>query len=224
MTITPDELDTLFAARHSCRAFRPDLVPRAQIEQILKTASRVPSWYNMQPWKVTLTSGTETDRFRVALQNEVATGSTDPDLPFPDKYTGVYQDRRRETGWQLYKAVGVEKGDRAGSARQMMENFALFGAPHCAIVSAPADLGSYGAVDCGGFITGFTIAAQAGGVASIAQAAVASYGPFLHRFFDIPDDQLILCVISFGYSDKDHPANSFRTSRVGLDSIVDWRG
>ena len=224
MTITPADLDTLFAARHSCRAFRPDPVPRDVIEQILTTARRVPSWCNAQPWKIALTSGAETDRFRAALQNEVATGTPQPDMPFPARYTGVYQERRRATGWQLYEAVGVEKGDRAGSARQMMENFALFGAPHCAILSTPADLSPYGAIDCGSFVTGFTIAAEACGVASIAQAAVATYGPFLHGYFDIPDDQLILCAISFGYEDADHPANSFRTDRADPDTFVDWRG
>jgi len=224
MAMTPDALHDLFGARHSCRAFRPDLVPRAEIENILNTARLVPSWCNAQPWNVTLTSGAETDRFRTALQDEVSSGTPKPDLPFPAQYTGVYQQRRRETGWQLYDAVGVQKGDRAGSARQMMMNFALFGAPHCAIVSTPADLGPYGAVDCGGFITAFTLAAQARGVASIAQAAVASYGAFLHGYFDIPEDQLILCAISFGYSDTDHPANSFCTTRAELDAFVDWRG
>jgi len=224
MTITPAALDALFVARHSCRAFRPDPVARGVIEQIISTAQRVPSWCNAQPWEVTVTSGAETDRLRTALLDEVATGAPKPDMDFPAAYTGPYQERRRTCGWQLYDAVGVEKGDRSGSARQMMQNFSLFGAPHCAILSSPADLGAYGAMDSGGFVTGFCLAAQAQGVASIAQAAVASYAPFLHRHFDIADDRLILCAISFGYEDTDHPANSFRTNRAELDAFVDWRG
>ncbi len=199
-------------------------MPRTTIEQIISTARKVPSWCNAQPWNIALTSGAATDRFRTALQAEMATGVPKPDLPFPARYSGVHQERRRACGWQLYEAVGVQKGDRAGSARQMMENFALFGAPHCAILSTPAELSPYGAIDCGSFVTGFCLAAQAHGVASIAQAAVASYGPFLHGFFDIPDDRLILCAISFGYGDTDHPANSFRTERADLDAFVDWRG
>lgn len=224
MTISPDDLHALFAARHSCRAFRPDPVPRGVIEAILRTAQRVPSWCNAQPWKVTLTSGAETDRFRAALKEEAETGRPEPDMEWPAGYSGEYLDRRRTCGWQLYEAVGVQKGDREGSARQMKENFTLFGAPHCAIISSPVELGPYGAIDCGGFVTGFTIAAQARGVASIAQAAVASFGPFLHRYFGIPDDRLILCAISFGYADADHPANAFRTERADLAQFVDWRG
>ena len=217
-------LNSLLDQRHSCRAFQRDLVPKAQIEQILSSAMRVPSWCNAQPWKVVVTSGEDTDTFREALQIEAATGTPAPDLPFPSSYSGVYQDRRRACGWALYEAVGIEKGDRAASARQMMENFLLFGAPHCAIISSPAELGAYGAMDCGGFVTAFSLAAQALGIATIPQAAVAAYGPFLHRYFQIPDDRLILCAISFGYPDRGHPANAFRTERASVEEIVDWRG
>lgn len=217
-------LNLLLDQRHSCRAFQRDPVPKAQIEQILSSAMRVPSWCNAQPWKVVVTSGDDTDTFREALQIEAATGTPAPDLTFPSSYSGVYQDRRRACGWALYEAVGIEKGDRAASARQMMENFSLFGAPHCAIISSPAELGAYGAMDCGGFVTAFSLAAQALGIATIPQAAVAAYGPFLHQYFQIPDDRLILCAISFGYPDAEHPANAFRTERASVDEIVDWRG
>jgi len=224
VTTDPDALDALFAERHSCRAFRSTEVPRATIEAIVATARRAPSWCNAQPWRLTLTSGTETDRFRAALQDQITTGTPKPDLPFPVRYSGVYQDRRRTCGWQLYEAVGVEKGDRAGSARQMMQNFSFFGAPHVAILSTPVELGVYGALDCGGFVTAFGLAAASHGVASIAQAAVAAHGAFLHRYFDIPTDRDILCAISFGHADPDHPANAFRTTRADVADIVDWRG
>jgi len=224
MSVDPAALDALFAARYSCRGFRPDPVPRADIEAIVDTARKVPSWCNAQPWQLAITSGAETDAFRTALLAEVNSGAPKPDMDFPSGYSGVYQDRRRTCGWQLYEAVGVTRGDREGSAKQAMENFALFGAPHCAILSSPVELGPYGGVDCGGFVTGFTLAAEARGVATIAQAAVAAYGPFLHRYFDIPGDRMILCAISFGYADPDHPANSFRTTRAEVADIVDWRG
>ncbi|MDK3018156.1 nitroreductase [Pseudodonghicola flavimaris] len=224
MTVTPADLDSLMAARYSCRAFRPDPVPRPVIEAIVASARRVPSWCNAQPWQVTLTSGAETEALRGGLMAEAATGAHAPDLPFPESYPGVYRDRRRGCGWQLYEAVGVTKGDRDGSARQNARNFALFDAPHCAILSSPSALGPYGALDCGGFVTGFCLAAQAAGVATIPQAAVASFAPFLHRHFDIPEDRLILCAISFGYAQDDAPANRFRTPRAEVDEIVDWRG
>ena len=228
MTVSPPpvlaDLHNLFLARHSCRAFRPDPVPRDVIKEILSCAQRVPSWCNAQPWKLTITSGAETDRLRQALVRAAESDSHSPDLDFPTRYENEYQTRRRKCGWALYQAVGVQKGDREASRAQMMENFSLFGAPHCAILSSPVELGGYGAMDCGGFVAGFTLAAQAAGVATIPQAAVASYAPLLHEMLEIPQDRIILCAISFGYGDPDHPANSFRTARAPLPEFTSWRG
>lgn len=224
MNMSLADLDELMRRRHSCRAFLPDPVPRDTIARILTTAGRAPSWCNSQPWQVVVTSGAETDRFRAALQAAAREGGGGPDLPFPKTYSGACLDRRRDCGWRLYEAVGVARGDRAGSARQMMENFALFGAPHVAILSSPAELGVYGVLDCGGFVTAFTLAAEAQGLASIPQAAVAGFGALLHQWFGIGADRTILCAISFGHADRAHPANSFRTGRAGLSEIAEFRG
>ena len=219
-----DTLSALLHERHSCRAFLDTPIPRAQIEEIIRTAGRVPSWCNAQPWQIIVTDHAETASLRSALSAHMQNNAPEPDIAFPGTYSGAHQERRRTCGFQLYDAVGIEKGDRAASGAQMMENFNFFGAPHVAIVTSGAELGAYGAMDCGGFATAFTLAAQALGIASIPQAAIASYAPLLRTHFDIAKDRTILCAISFGLEDKDHPANGFRTERAGLNEILDWRG
>ena len=219
-----EALSRILKARHSCRAFRPEPLPEALIEEIFTEAQNVPSWCNAQPWQVVVTRGAETDRLRAALAREVAEAAHAPDLPFPERYDGIYKARRSECGWALYDAVGVTKGDRAASTAQMMENFRFFGAPHVALVTSEAALGPYGVLDCGAFITGVTLAAAARGVASIPQAAIASYSPLMHRFFDLPDSRVVLCAISLGRADDSHPANGFRTGRAGLDEVLHWQG
>jgi nitroreductase len=218
-----DTLNDILEARYSCRAFKPDPVPRATVERIVATAQHVPSWCNAQPWQVIVTEGAETQAFRAGLQKAVETTTPRWDIEGPTGYSGVYADRRRTCGWQLYDAVGVQKGDRAGSGAQMMRNFALFDAPHVAIITSPKELGPYGVMDTGGFVTAFTLAAKATGVDTIAQAAVASYAAFVRTHFSIPEDRLILCAISFGYGDPDHPANNFRTDRAAVAETLDWR-
>jgi nitroreductase len=96
--------------------------------------------------------------------------------------------------------------------------------PHVAIVSTARELGTYGAVDCGIYIATFLYAAESHGLAAIAQAAIAAHGPFVREYFQVPDDHLVLCGMSFGWSDESHPANSFRTSRAPLDEVVRWAG
>ncbi|WP_294606730.1 nitroreductase [Roseovarius sp.] len=210
-------------ARYSCRAFRPDPVPDATIQQIVMAAGRAPSWCNAQPWKVTVTHGPETARFRDAMLAAVQDDTPAPDLTWPTSYPGAHGTRRLECGLQLYEAVGIARHDRAARAEQSLLNYHFFGAPHVAIIQSEAALGPYGAMDTGGFITAFTLAATALGLGSIAQASVAAYAPMIRAHFDLPDSRLILCAISFGWPDPDHAANSFRTSRADLSEIYDPR-
>lgn len=222
-----DCLRQIVERRHSCRAFRPDPVPGKTITAVLETAQHAPSWCNSQPWQLTITAGSATDAFRDALLAHVSSERghrNASDFPGPDGYSGKRLERRRACGWALYEAVGVTRGDRAASRKQALENFTLFGAPHVAIVSTAAELGTYGAVDCGIYIATFLYAAHSHGLAAIAQAAIAAHAPFVREYFQVPDDHLVLCGLSFGWSDESHPANSFRTSRAPLDEVVRWVG
>lgn len=224
MTTPAETLRDLMQARYSCRAYDPQPVADSVIESIVATARHTPSWCNAQPWQLEITKGAGTEAFREALYAHATSGAASkPDLDWPKGYPGVYGERRRECGWQLYDAVGIEKGDRAASARQMMENFRLFGAPHVAVIHSPADLGPYGAMDCGGFVTAFCLAAMAEGVATIPQAAIAAHAPFVRGWFGIGEDRLILCAISFGRPDPEHPANNFRTTRADPDALIRWK-
>jgi len=219
-----DRLDALLRARYSCRAFLPEPVPEPVISRILEMAQRAASWCNSQPWHTIVTSGEATERFRKAMYEHAAGGGEgSSDLPQPREYRGVYLDRRRESGFQLYNTLGIPRGDRAAYQRQAMENFRLFGAPHVAIITTDEALDVYGAVDCGGFVSTFLLAAQAMGVATVAQAALARYAPFVRRHFEIPEDRLLVCGISFGYADHDHLVNSYRTSRAPLAEAVTFK-
>ncbi len=212
----------LLAERYSCRAFLPRSVERAVIERMLEIAQRTPSWCNAQPWQVHITSGAATERLRAALTEAAQSEPAAPDYPFPREYRGVYLERRRECGWQLYESVGIRRGDREAAARQALENFRLFGAPHAAIVTTDEALGVYGVLDCGAWVSNFMLAARSLGVASIAQAALASRPAAVRRFFGIGDDRRIVCGISFGYEDPRHPANAFRTRRARVAEVAAW--
>jgi nitroreductase len=223
MSEDTDRLERLLGTRHSCRGFLSDPVPRPVISRILAIAQRTASWCNAQPWQVIVTSGAATERFREACYRHADSNPpAKPDFPFPREYRGPYLARRRECGWQLYESVGVKRGDRAAAARQALENYRLFGAPHVAIVTSDEALGVYGAVDCGAWVANFLLAAESLGVAAIPQAALAAYPDFIRAHFGLGPDRLVVCGISFGYEDKSHPANSYRTSRASLDEAVTW--
>lgn len=217
-------VERLMATRYSCRAYLPDQVPRPVVERILATAQRTASWCNSQAWQLVVLGGDETDRLRADLLAQADTAPERPDIPFPARYEGIYRQRRRDCGWALYESVGIVKGDRAASAAQGRRNFEFFGAPHVAVVTTPSDLGSYGAVDCGAFVSSFLLSAHSHGVASIAQAAPAAHSGFLRERLGMADDRWVVCAISFGYAHESHPVNSFRTTRAGVDEAVEWVG
>lgn len=217
-----EALYDLLSGRYSCRAYLPEPVPRATIGEILRLAQRTASWCNSQPWRVCVTSGAATERFRAAYHAHSLGRAATPDFAFPAEYHGAYLERRRECGFQLYQSVGIARGDRVASARQTMENFRLFGAPHAAIITTEAVLGVYGAIDCGAYAANFMLAAHSLGIASIAQAALAAHPQFIREHFGLPDNRLVVCGISFGYADQQHPVNQFRTSRAGLEEAVSW--
>lgn len=218
-------LHDLMSTRHSCRAFRPEPLPRDLIESMLVTAQRAASWSNTQPWWLHVVSGAPLEALRRDCWEQAGIDATPrPEIEWPHHHSGKHQERRRECGWGLYAAVGVQKGDRAASARQARENFRFFGAPHVALVTCEKSLGPSGIMDCGSWVYAFLLAAEAAGVAAIAQAALAGQPAIWRKHLDIPADRMILCGVSFGHEDRAHPANAFRTTRAPVAEVVDWVG
>lgn len=223
MTTDADALERILTTRYSCRGFLPDPIPGADIDRMFALAQRSASWCNSQAWQVHLVTGDETARFAKELTSWVTTHAENPDIAGPASYEGVYLERRRGAGFGLYNAVGIERGDMDGRTRQMLENFRFFGAPHVAVISSPKALGTYGAVDCGAYVSTLLAAAQSLGVNTIAQAAIAMYSDFVHDFLVIPEDRNIVCAVSFGYEDPAHPANAFRAGRAEAGVVITRR-
>src|ERR1700710_78991 len=216
-----DALEELLNERYSCRAFLPDPVPRATIDRILTAAQRTSSWCNSQPWKVVIASGEAKERFRKAIYAEASSGApADGDFEFPRQYLGVYLERRRESGFQLYNTLGIARRDQAAYAKQALENYNFFGAPHVAIIHTDEALGVYGAIDCGAYVGNFLLAAQALGLGTIPQAALARQSGLIRRHFKLGDNRRVGCGISFGFADNANKVNSYRTSRASIADTV----
>lgn len=212
----------ILEARWSCRAYRDEEVPAAVIATMFEMAQRTASWCNTQPWQVHVISGDAITRFVSTLKAHVRDHEQASDLPLPGEYVGVYRQRRREAGFLLYASLGIDREDLDARNRQHMKNFEFFGAPHVAIISTDRSQGVYGAVDCGAYVANVLNAATSLGVATIPQAAIAMYSDHVREFLALPEDRLVVCAVSFGYPDLDHPANNFRTSRGGVDDAVTY--
>jgi nitroreductase len=216
-------VERVLTDRRSCRGYLDQEVPRQVIEQVLTAAQHTASWCNTQPWQLHIVSGeARSELSKQLIESVIATfGRPAPsDFPFPTAYTGVYDQRRKEIGWQLYEAVGVQRGDRDASAVQMLRNFEFFGAPHAALLTTDADLGVYGAIDCGLYVNSFMLAAEAAGLGTCAQAAMGQVAPAIREHLGLPDDRLVVCGIAFGYADPEHPSAGFRSHRAPTADAV----
>lgn len=219
-SVTAEGFRALLEARWSCREFLPQAVDDDTIAEMFEIGQRTASWCNTQPWHVYVASGSATKRLASLLTDSARAGGQNSDFPPPAEYRGVYQERRRAAGFALYDSLSIEKSDYDGRAEQMLRNFSFFGAPHVAVIATDRDQGVYGAVDCGGYVANLLNAASSLGVATIPQAAIAMQSDQVREFFDIPEDQLVVCAMSFGYADLEHPVNQFRTERADVAQAV----
>ena len=181
------DFEQLVVGRYSARKFLEREVPKPTIERIIRLAQHTASWCNTQPWELVICSGDATQRFRDALYAHATSGAhANPDFPFPPRYDGIYRERRKVCGVQLYQSLGIGKEDRAASQQQTLENYRLFGAPHVVMLTTDATLGVYGGLDCGLYVANFMLAAREAGVDTIAQASLAAYPDFVRQYFGLP--------------------------------------
>ncbi len=215
-----NRFEALLESRYSCRAFLSDSIAEQELATLFRMAQRAPSWCNVQPWQVSLVSGAILAELSAALLAAESSDTPQPDLPAPAAYEGVYRERRAETAYGLYGSLGIRREDRELRRAQARENFRFFGAPQVAVVTTEDVLGSYGVLDCGGYITTLLLAAESLGLAAVPQAAIAMYSQTVRRILDLPKNRLVVAAVALGYSDDRHPANRYRTSRASVSDVV----
>jgi len=74
------------------------------------------------------------------------------------------------------------------------------------------------------YVQTLMLAMQSRGLSSCAQAALRSYPELVAEHLGIPDEEQILCGLSFGYEDPSVPANNVRQPRDPISSNVFFRG
>jgi len=213
-------------ARKSVRAFRPDPVPRALVEELLVLASRAPSGTNIQPWKVHVVTG----EVRARLEAEVlAHRETDPpdqraEFPRTGKRKEPYTGRMRKLGKDMYSLIGIPKGDQAANWAQWGRNYKFFDAPVGLIFTIDKELDAMSFVDIGMFMQSLMLAAKVKGLDTCAQGAWNNYWSVTRRVLNVPDDEYIICGISLGYADDSHPVNTLVSEREPVASFATFHG
>ena len=173
------------ASRRSTRDFIPDKpVPHEILDQILTDALTAPSWSNTRPFKIAIATGDTRDRISTEFLNRwdaLAKGrhgnllakikliTSRYGLPTSNHlsakpYVAELKPRANRVGAELYKALGVERGDRAARDAQWAKNYEFFGAPTELFVFVHKSLGIWSASDAGLMIENLMLSAHAHGL------------------------------------------------------------
>jgi nitroreductase len=222
---TTAAVDSVIDSRYSCRAFLPTPVPEATLREILSIAARAPSGTNTQPWKVYVVSGeAKTDlsrRMRAAFDDpEEAATHKEPYEYYPKQWVSPYIDRRRKVGLDLYKLLGIAKGDGARMHEQHGRNYDFFGAPVGLILTIDKVMEQGSWFDYGAFLQNLLLAAKARGLDTCAQASIAQFHKILHERLAIPDNETVICGVALGHADTSAVENTLRTERAPLEEWV----
>ena len=224
-------VDHAITSRMSARAFTPQAVPKALIEEILQVASRAPSGTNTQPWKVYVLQGAKRDSLVeqiCTLQDSIRDNpevgkqyQEDYDY-YPTQWVSPYIDRRRENGWGLYGLLGITKGDRERMHEQHKRNFKFFDAPVGLMFTVDKIMGRGSLLDYGMFMQNIMVAARARGLHTCAQAAWNSYHSIILPLVGAGEQERLVCGMSLGYADESDKVNTFVTPRVPASEFTHW--
>lgn len=235
----PSDWSEFVRSRRSVRGFRPDPVPDDLLRAVVDDALSAASWSNTQPYRLAIASGGTAARIRAELGRRydesaplrrggrvvqarawlTRRGMPDSDFDIPLTYPAELQERRRATGFGLYRVLGIDRADTAARDRQMRRNFEFFGAPTAVFVFAHEGLGAYSVLDAGFMMQTLLLSAHARGLATCAQGALAIWAGPVRAEFDVPDHYRLLCGVSIGYA-SDHPVNEYDPGRPPVDEVL----
>lgn len=214
-------LKDLLSTRYSVRGFNKQVVADELLKDIFATAQLAISNCNTQPWMTFVASGKVKDKLKQALV-EVASSGESPNADF--SYFGDFKDQHKKRqvacAMALYDNTNVAREDKVARKFAMMRNFEFFDAPHVAFICMPKSYGVVNALDIGSYLQTISLVMQSYGIASCVQGALGFYPDPIKEFLSIPEEQGVIVGISFGYEDKQHPANKTRTTRASINDMV----
>lgn len=237
MTVSKDFSEFL-AKRRSTRSFKADPVDAKIIDDLLEDGLTAPSWSNTRPFLVAVASGEVRDRISKDMLERWSVGSGMiggnlkdklkfiftpkawplSDYPIMKPYPKSLQPRAKRVGKELYGMLGVARGDKKARDAQWAKNYEFFNAPVEIFVFIHKGLSVFAANDAGLFAENLILSAQAKGLGTCAQGAVAIWPKAVHKEFVIPKGYKLIYGIAVGYRD-DAEVNTFQANRIGAEEI-----
>jgi nitroreductase len=210
--------------RKSVRAFLDREVSSEIIERILDAARWAPSGVNTQPWQVAVVRGDTKRALQERLESSFHSGAAKAmDYQYyPAEWTGVYRERRKACGLQLFSTLQISRADKDRQTAQWAANYRAFDAPVMLFFFMDRELGTGSFLDYGMFLQSLMLAAVEEGLATCAQAALGEYPAIVKEMLGYPDDSMLIGGMALGYEDADATVNSYRTPREEVHAFTQF--
>jgi len=203
--------------RRSIRAFLPDPVDRALLEDILRAALRAPSNSNVQPWHVWLVTGARLEALRAATRSRstVPPQFDEREYPvYPDPIEEPYAGRRFQCGERQYAALEIAREDHEGRLRYVYNNHQAFGAPAAMFLCIDRAAGPSQWADLGIYLQTVMLLLTEAGLDSCAQISWTAFHGTVREVLEIPDHLMLYCGLSIGHADPAAPVNRVIADRA----------
>lgn len=210
--------------RRTIRGYKPDPVPDPLIREVIDLARLAPSNSNTQPWHFAVVSGDARHQLEQEIFAHMEAGNG-PNPAFPPGGAGLegaYKERQYACAFRYYDALGITREDKKGRGLTALRNWTFFGAPHVAFLSMPKTMNRANAIDLGIFLQSIMLLFTERGISCCAQGALAAFPDPVRKIAQIPEDNAIMCGLSFGYEDPDAQANTARMDREPLETVASF--
>ena len=212
------EVSEAVNSRQSIRAFTDQEVSDELIQRLLEKSARAASGGNLQPWKIFIINNETMINF-LKFQEDW----TDPETPaydiYPENLSEPYKTSRYEVGAEMYSILDIDRDNKEGRFKQMLENFKFFGAPSAFFCFVDRQMGRPQWSDLGMFLQNFMLLAKEVGLDTCPQEAWAIKQESVTAFVKAPDELMLFCGMAIGYKDDEAKINKLRTERRPFE---DW--
>ncbi|MEM1036320.1 MAG: nitroreductase [Pseudomonadota bacterium] len=213
--------------RISTRAFKDTPLPKADVEQWLKDASRAPSGGNLQPWRVIALAGDEKqkiiDMAAAKLAENPRGEATDRPI-YPDYITEAQKARRYAVGEEMYGKIGIPREDKMARMMWFSRNFRFFEAPLALFFVLDDRVGHGQWGHTGMLMQTLALLAEERGWGTCMQECWGILRPSLKDALNLAEHEMVWCGMSVGIPDEEDPVNELYTDRAELEEWVEMKG
>jgi nitroreductase len=217
------ELKAAVLGRRSIRAFRPDPVPMAMLQDLVDEVRWAPSAANTQPWEFTILGGDLLQKLRARLRETAAADPVGkPEMGWPSNLPERFKKRRAEVGGRTLAALGIAPDDAAKKDEWFRFGIGFFDAPNVILIQMERCFTELAVLDIGAVAFGLQLLAHDKGLGTCPQAAPLRYPWVFQEVLEIPPHLRVMLALPIGYPVADAAVNRFARPRVPAGEILHW--